>query len=90
MNGVAGPVKTLSITVWRVKYLLKFLDTFCRTAQSEDAFDIGSCEEGETSALIVERNHSKASLTFLFQKNSAFSHYNGDVAVDETFPSLVC
>ena len=52
VDGVAGPVESLSEAVWGVEYLLEVLDALCRAAQPEDAFDVGGCK-----SIRINRHH---------------------------------
>ena len=42
MDGVSGPIQSLSISLGRVKDLLEVLYTFCGSIESKDTFDIRS------------------------------------------------
>lgn len=44
MNGVAIPIKTFAVAIWRIKDCLELLDTFGRTIQPKYPFNIESCD----------------------------------------------
>ena len=47
VDSITRPVKTFAIAIWRVKYVLKFFDTFSRAAQTENALDVRGYIQGE-------------------------------------------
>lgn len=43
VDGIAGPIQTLSVALGGVEDLLQVFDALCRPVETKDAFNIGGC-----------------------------------------------